>query len=780
MNADAASDRELLRDAVARFVAERFPFQRRQAVVRGATGRDEAFWRGLAEQLCVLGAPFPADAGGLGSFDDALVVLEELGAGLAAEPYLGTVVEAGQWLLRSDHALARERLAAIIAGEALIAVAGPAARALRRGARGGVVATAVADGFRLDGDAGLVIGAPWATDFIVIAERPDAAADERLVVGLLPAVAPGLARQDCATIDGARAALLALDGVMLPSARVLSRGAAAAALDARVADHVTVAICAEALGVMRRLVADTIDYARQRRQFGKPIADHQAIRHRIADMQVALEQSVAIVAAAVPALDDAPAARAFTVSAAKWQVGRSLCFVGESAVQVHGAIGTTDELAVGHFFKRALALARVHGTADDHRRRAESLLFGQGAPAAAAPPVAAGPDAAFRRTVRDFLAREFTPELRAAAARQSGVFATPDLARRWIAILHRQGWSAPHWPREHGGTGWTPIQRYIWDQECAEAGAPILPGMGFSMCGPVLMRFGTPEQQRRFLPRILSGEHYWCQGYSEPQAGSDLAALACRAVRDGDHYVVDGTKIWTTHAHAANWIFLLVRTASLVKPQQGITFLLCPLDTPGITIRPIRSISGEHEVNQVFFDGVRVPVENRVGDENDGWTVAKYLLEFERSGGSRAARVKSVLRRIEKLAATGVRGGEPLAADADFRRRHVELAFGQRVLEATEWRLLISQEAGRSVGDTTASLLKLRGSELMQEATTLAMDSQGEDALVDHHFGLPGMPALDGAVGWPTPRYLNNRAATIFGGSSEIQRNILARALLER
>jgi alkylation response protein AidB-like acyl-CoA dehydrogenase len=389
-------------------------------------------------------------------------------------------------------------------------------------------------------------------------------------------------------------------------------------------------------------------------------------------------------------------------------------------------------------------------------------------------------EAALRNVVREFLAREFTLELRRESERQSGVFATPDLARRWLGILHRRGWAAPNWPREFGGTGWTPLQRYVFEHECAEAGTPILPGMGLGMCGPVLMRFGTAWQQEFFLPRILSGEHYWCQGYSEPQAGSDLAALQCRALRNGDEYVVDGTKLWTTHAHAANWIFLLVRTDSTGKPQQGITFLLCPMDAAGITVRPIRSISGEHEVNQVFFDAVRVPVVNRVGEENDGWTVAKYLLEFERSGGSRAARVKSVLRRIRVLAGSETRAGAPLLEDEDFRRRYTEVQLAQLVLEATEWRLLTSQATGRSVGDTTASILKLRGSELMQEATALAMDALGERGIVDRHAdGAADAASDEASLVWPTARYLNNRAATIFGGSSEIQRNILARALLE-
>src|SRR5437764_2585735 len=256
---------------------------------------------------------------------------------------------------------------------------------------------------------------------------------------------------------------------------------------------------------------------------------------------------------------------------------------------------------------------------------------------------AARDDLAFREEVRSFLEAALTPDIRTAQARQAGVFSEGELCRRWHKVLYEQGWVAPSWPAEYGGPGWSPMQRFIFADECARANAPVLPAMGLQMCGPVLMRYGTPEQKAFFLPRMLSGEHYWCQGYSEPQSGSDLASLQTRAVRDGDDYVVSGTKLWTTHAHFANWMFLLVRTDPDVKPQAGISFLLTPMDAPGLSVRPIISISGEHEINQVFFDDVRVPAANLVGEENQGWSVAKYLLEFERGAGAQAARLKTML-----------------------------------------------------------------------------------------------------------------------------------------
>ncbi|MEO8812610.1 MAG: acyl-CoA dehydrogenase family protein [Caulobacteraceae bacterium] len=392
-------------------------------------------------------------------------------------------------------------------------------------------------------------------------------------------------------------------------------------------------------------------------------------------------------------------------------------------------------------------------------------------------------DRVFQGEVRAFLAEKFTPALREAASRQAGVFAEPALARVWHAILAERGWIAPSWPKRFGGAELAPVQRYILDAELAGAGAPALPAMGLQMCGPVLMGHGAAEQQAFFLPRILSGEHYWCQGYSEPGAGSDLASLQCRAVRDGDDYVIDGTKIWTTHAHAANWMFLLVRTQTSGKPQAGITFLLVEMATAGIAVQPIITLSGEHEVNQVFFDGVRVPVSQRVGAENDGWTVAKYLLEFERGGGSYAARLAGAMRQVRAMAKAEAAGdGSPLWRDADFRRRAADLEVAISAVEFTERRVVSAASSGKPVGSAISSMLKLKGSETMQLVTELAMEVLGVMAAPDQRFAL-GMGANEGPIGpahaaTPTARYLNTRAASIYGGSSEVQRNILARAAL--
>lgn len=389
----------------------------------------------------------------------------------------------------------------------------------------------------------------------------------------------------------------------------------------------------------------------------------------------------------------------------------------------------------------------------------------------------------FRDEVRAFLDEKFDPELRAWSVRQAGVFAEGDLARRWHRILHERGWSAPAWPLEYGGTGWTTRQRAIFQDECARAGTPNLPGMGLALCAPVIMKYGTPEQKAYFLPRMLSGEHYWCQGYSEPQSGSDLASLQTKAVRDGNDYVVNGSKIWTTHAQYANWIFLLVRTATEGKRQAGITFLVSPMDASGISVRPIMSMSGEHEVNQVFLDDVRVPVANRFGAENEGWTVAKYLLEFERGGGSSAVGLRKAMERVRTIA-TAERGdgGGTLLEDPDFRRKTARLEIELIAADWLERRLNSGRAIGESVGNSAASMKKLMASELGQQLAELTMEALGNYAAPDQRASL-GMGANEPPIGpeyavTPTARFLNGRASTIFGGSSEVQRNILARVAL--
>jgi alkylation response protein AidB-like acyl-CoA dehydrogenase len=390
-------------------------------------------------------------------------------------------------------------------------------------------------------------------------------------------------------------------------------------------------------------------------------------------------------------------------------------------------------------------------------------------------------DEAFRAEVRDFLARKLTPDMREAARRTTTVFADKALAMRWQKILVEQGWAVPAWPKEYGGTDWTPTQKYVFGEECARARAPGLIPLGLRMLAPVLFRYGTPEQKAYYLPRILSGEHYWCQGYSEPGAGSDLSSLRTAAVLDGDHYVVNGTKIWTTHAQFADHIFCLVRTNPAARPQAGITFLLIPMDTPGLTVEPIITLAGDHEVNQVFFDDVRVPVVNRVGPENEGWTVAKYLLEFERGGGGATPRLKVELGELKAIAARETDRGVALLDDPGFRNRIAALEIRTSALEFAELASLARLSRGESPGPAS-SLAKNTSVDIEQQMNTLKLEAI-------QHYGLPhaNFISLNGHnEPWVGPeyaetvtaRYLNSRAASVFGGSREVQKNIIAKAVL--
>ena len=379
---------------------------------------------------------------------------------------------------------------------------------------------------------------------------------------------------------------------------------------------------------------------------------------------------------------------------------------------------------------------------------------------------------AFQTQVRQLLRDELTDELKARVAKTTTVFADKDVALEWQAILHKRGWAGVSWPKEFGGPGWTSNQRYIFNRECALAGAPGLIPLGLRMLAPVIFRYGTKEQQDHYLPKILSGEHYWCQGYSEPGSGSDLASLKTRAEKDGDEYIVNGTKIWTTHAQFADHIFCLVRTDSGAKPQAGISFLLIDMDTPGVTVEPIITIAGDHEVNQVFFDNVRVPIGNRLGPENDGWSVAKYLLEFERGGGTAATGLSIAMQSLRFLL-------EDVPADSDLHERADATEIEVTALSQMETEIQTRIGNGEGIGPGS-SLMKNMASSLGQQIASLKLEATA-------YYGLPhnNQLWLDEEQGVGEDRgqtaigsYLNSRASSVFGGSREVQKNIIAKTVL--
>ena len=400
-------------------------------------------------------------------------------------------------------------------------------------------------------------------------------------------------------------------------------------------------------------------------------------------------------------------------------------------------------------------------------------------------------DIAFRDEVRAFLDENLTPDLERAGQLMTSVYSDHEASMAWQGILHERGWAAPAWPVEYGGCEWSLTQHYIFSREMTLAGAPALSPMGIRMVAHAIMKFGTEAQKDYFLPGILTGDVFFCQGYSEPEAGSDLASLSMAAVDDGDHLILTGSKIWTTHATEANWMFALVRTSRLERKQQGITFILIDMTAPGIEVRPLVMTSGEEVQNQVFFDQVRVPKSGVLGTIDDGWSVAKYLLEFERGGGAAAPALQVMLENLTSDATEQrTPGGARLVDDPLFAAKLADARIRTEVLEILEYRALATVAAGKNPGPAS-SMGKVLATELSQAITELAMEAAGRyGRAYQPHIAAPGgpiaefTPPVDGYAGgepWQAVaplHYFNDRAGSIYAGSNEIQRNILAKAAL--
>ena len=386
---------------------------------------------------------------------------------------------------------------------------------------------------------------------------------------------------------------------------------------------------------------------------------------------------------------------------------------------------------------------------------------------------------AFRAEVRAFLQGNLPPVL--AAKGKHGLRLTREDQEGWHAILNAKGWLAYHWPKEHGGTGWTAVEKFIFDDECALAGAPRLVPFGLSMLGPVLIKYGNDAQKKHWLPRILNGDDWWCQGYSEPGAGSDLASVKTTAVRNGDHYVVNGQKTWTTQGQYANMIFCLVRTNKEAKAQQGISFMLVDMNQPGVEVRPIRTLDGGKEVNEVFLTDVKVPLENLVGEENKGWTYAKYLLTYERTGIAGVGFSMALLEKLKLIAARVQRNGKPLSQDPQFAMRMAKVEIELMNMATTNLRVIASV-AGGGVPGAESSMLKIKGTVIRQELLSLIRRAMGpyalpyiEEAQYAEYADAPVGPKEAATA---AAAYFNYRKLSIFGGSNEIQRNIISKMIL--
>ncbi|WP_447916726.1 acyl-CoA dehydrogenase family protein [Delftia acidovorans] len=386
---------------------------------------------------------------------------------------------------------------------------------------------------------------------------------------------------------------------------------------------------------------------------------------------------------------------------------------------------------------------------------------------------------AFRDEVRGFLKDKLPEDLSHKV--KNGLQLSKQDMERWHAILNERGWLANHWPEQHGGPGWSAVQKFIFEHECALAGTPRIVPFGLSMLGPVLIKYGNEAQKAHWLPRILNGADWWCQGYSEPSSGSDLASVKTSAVRDGDHYIVNGQKTWTTLGQHANMIFCLVRTNREAKAQQGISFLLVDMNSPGVEVRPIITLDGEHEVNEVFFTDVKVPVENLVGEENKGWTYAKYLLTYERTNIAGVGFSVAGLEKLKAVAGRMLRNGKPLTQDPLFAARLAKVEIDLENMKTTNLRV-IAAVAGGGVPGAESSMLKIRGTEIRQEILSLVRRAMGPYAAPFIEEALQAgydQPAIgDAAAATAAAAYFNYRKLSIFGGSNEIQKNIISKMIL--
>jgi 3-oxochol-4-en-24-oyl-CoA dehydrogenase len=717
-------------------------------------GHDRRAWQRMAE-LGWLGLCLPESLGGSAlGLAEACALLEQCGRALAPEPVLAGGLLPAWALLNGDSDALRNRWLPLLArGEAQMALAGDD--------EGGdeLLAMPQGTGWTLSGRKQFVAAAAGADCFVVCANSP---AGKMLL--LVPGGAQGFTVKTKPRIDGGFWGELRFDSVGVEAGQVVAGAQRAKAVLGKALDLARIAESARLLGVMSRALEITVAYLCVREQFGRAIGSFQALQHRAVDLliQVELTRSVVLKSAAAADADGLDEhSLGIAASQAKARASSAALEVTKACIQLHGGIGYTDECSIGLYLKATMFGAAWLGGSEHHRRRYNALARDAGQ--AAQPEfIVSGEHPIRRDEIRQWLADNFPAEWRFPASRM-GLKDT----RAWHEALYRKGWVAPNWPKEHGGMGLSAYEQVALQSEFDRHGIVTAPNMGVIMLGPLIIRYGTTEQKREILPRILSGEVRWCQGYSEPSAGSDLASLRTTAVLDGDEFVVNGQKIWTSFAHEADWIFLLVRTDPNARKQEGISFILVDMRTPGITVKRIRNLGGNEEFCETFFDGVRVPRRNLVGELNQGWTMAKSLLGSERImiGNPRGARAP--FTRLLELAHAA-----RLDGDEAWRARYEQLRLDIDDLEAMFVRLVDVLRRGRELG-AEVSMLKIWVTEAQQRVADFILETAGAAGVADEAM------ALDGGALHPAQVFFAARPASIYGGSNEIQRNILAKAILE-
>lgn len=762
---------EEIRDSARDFLQRRDQRQRK----RGEATADRDYWREIAE-VGWLGMSVPEPLGGLGLGWRAMAaVLEEAGRAQLPEPLVGAGVLPATLLARIEPVDAARRdalLQAVCGGDALIGLAwqetegqleaGEAATAF------GVSVTERDGTYVLNGEKRHVMPGAGVDGWLVTADG-----ERGTALFFVAAGTPGVTAQVHARADGAAACHLTIESAVVPAHALLARDGVVDAVDEAL-DLGRLMQSAELVGVARQVLADSVAYLNTRQQFGRPLAAFQALQHRLVDAAMQVELAANSLLDALDTLDARPGdatLRKTVASRAKARAARAGLEAARLAIQLHGAIGYTEECDVSLYFRSALHLAAWLGNATAHRQRYGALaaLPAPGADDDDAAPITnfpreadwnGMPEADFRRLVRGFFRAHYPEHLRHVPCRLHW-----DEIKDWYYTLSRQGWIAPSWPREHGGMALSPARQIAFIEEAERHGVARAPDQGLVMLGPILIRHGTGEQRARFLPGILSGEAVWAQGYSEPNAGSDLASLRCEALVDGDDLIVSGQKTWSTLAQDATHMFMLVRTDKTVKKQAGISFLLVDLASPGVSRRPIRTLSGHEEFCEVFFDQVRVPRANVVGELNAGWGIAKALLGFERLFSGSPKHANHALQQIFSIARQ--RG---LLADPAFADRLAELRLDAADLTAMYSVFAELAKAGRPL-PPELSLLKVWATETHERLGALLIQIAEEYGGAAMRLGYG-----NGQVHALAP-YVNALAATIFSGTNEIQRNIYAKQL---
>jgi len=749
MSMDLEEDHVALRDGAARFAENVFGPARLRSLRDRPSGRDgEALGKLAADGWLTILAPEDEGGAGQGLFE-ACLAMEALGRQLASVPATAAIAAADA--LARHSSLRPAGAAWPLDGASLVLPAltaeGCTAGGILRGARDGA--------FELDGTIPNVHAGAAADYFLV-----EAASEGAPVLAIVAADAPGLTTTARRVADGSVMADLTFSKCAIDAACTLTGAAASAAL-VRLREAIAVLHAAELLGLMDAAIARTLEHLKTREQFGRPLGSFQSLQFRLADLHMDMSLTRALTYEAARLADAGAEAAGATIAAAFAKAAASAIAAARAMVQLHGAMGFTDEHDAGLFLKRALTLTTACGNAASARKSVAARLLRADGEAGLKVREDTPEDVAFRAEVRAWIDANLPKPLRHRATRP-----TFEEAMWWHRKLYERGWVAPGWPKQYGGMEASVAERIILFNELARMGAPEISGQAIGHVGPIIQKFGTPEQKARHLPGMLSGEKLWCQGYSEPSSGSDLASLRTRAVRDGDHFVVNGQKIWTTWGHYADWMFALVRTNPDVRKQAGITFLLIDMKTPGITPRPIHTITGEDEFAEVFFDDVRVPVENVVGEIDNGWTVATALLEHERLNGANPMRAGELLEKVRSAARRSGMIDDPAFAD-----RLTCAAIDFTALCAAYAQIVRTTEKDvRSNADF--AFAKLVAAELQQELCELLMEALGPEGPVLEAIDLP-----DGVL-YPGLTYLQNRRATIYGGTVEIQRLLLSRRVL--